>query len=67
VSSGKSALIEAIAIRAGFNPEGGTKNFRTGIKQTRYEETEHYAVTRAFLQDPAGRLRKLFAELDDDD
>jgi hypothetical protein len=27
--SGKSTLIEAIAIRAGFNPEGGTKNFRS--------------------------------------
>jgi predicted ATPase len=40
---------------------------RTGIRQTRYEETEHYAVTRAFLQDPAGRLRKLFAEINDDD
>ena len=39
---------------------------RTGIRQTRYEETEHYAVTRAFLQDPAGRLRILFAESDDD-
>jgi predicted ATPase len=35
---------------------------REGIHPTRYEDTEHYAVTRAFLQDPAGRLRKLFAE-----
>jgi predicted ATPase len=37
---------------------------RAGIRPTRYEETEHYAVTRAFLQDPAGRLRKLFADAD---
>lgn len=35
---------------------------RSGICQTRYEDTDHYAVTRAFLQDPAGRIRKLFAE-----
>ena len=26
--SGKSTLLEAVAIAAGFNPEGGTKNFR---------------------------------------
>ena len=26
--TGKSTLIEAIAVAAGFNPEGGTKNFR---------------------------------------
>jgi predicted ATPase len=37
----------------------------SGIHPTRYEDTEHYAVTRAFLQDPAGRLRQLFAEGDD--
>lgn len=35
-----------------------------GIRRTRYEDTEHYAVTRAFLQDPAARLRVLFAEAD---
>ncbi|HEY6724726.1 MAG TPA: AAA family ATPase [Polyangiaceae bacterium] len=35
---------------------------RSGIHATRYEDTEHYAVTRAFLQDPAARLRQLFAE-----
>ncbi len=26
--SGKSTLLEAIAIACGFNPEGGTKNYR---------------------------------------
>jgi predicted ATPase len=34
---------------------------QTGIHKTRYEDTQHYAVTRAFLQDPAASLRKLFA------
>lgn len=37
---------------------------RGGIARTRYEDTEHYAVTRSFLQDPAGRIRQLFAEAD---
>jgi predicted ATPase len=39
---------------------------RTGIHRTRYEDTEQYAVTRAFLQDPAGRLAQLFADADAD-
>jgi predicted ATPase len=39
---------------------------RDGIRPTRYEDTEHYAVTRAFLQDPAGRIRKLFAEAEEE-
>jgi predicted ATPase len=39
---------------------------RTGIHKTRYEETEHYAVTRDFLQDPGSRIRKLFGEVDYD-
>jgi predicted ATPase len=34
---------------------------RDGIRSVRYEETEHYAVTKAFLQDPAGRMRQLFS------
>jgi predicted ATPase len=35
---------------------------RSGLHDVRYEDTEHYAVTKAFLQDPAGMLRRLFAE-----
>lgn len=30
--SGKSTLLEAIAVAWGFNPEGGTKNFRFGTR-----------------------------------
>jgi predicted ATPase len=33
-----------------------------GIRRTPYEDTEHYVVTRAFLQDPAGRIKQLFEE-----
>ena len=32
--SGKSTLLEALAIRCGFNPEGGTKNFRFATRES---------------------------------
>jgi predicted ATPase len=32
--SGKSTLLEAIAVCCGFNPEGGTKNFRFGTRES---------------------------------
>ena len=34
----------------------------TGIRPVRYEETEHYQLTRRFLEDPDRMLRYLFAE-----
>lgn len=36
----------------------------SGISKVRYEDTEHYAVTRAFLQNPAAMLQRIFAEVD---
>jgi predicted ATPase len=36
-----------------------------GIRQTAYEETEHYRVTRDFLADPQRMLRLLFSPGDD--
>ena len=30
--TGKSTLLEAIAVSCGFNPEGGTKNFKFGTR-----------------------------------
>lgn len=35
---------------------------RDGIAPTRYQDTEHYAVTKSFLQDPEAMLRRLFEE-----
>ena len=32
--SGKSTLLEAIAVAWGFNPEGGTKNFKFGTRDS---------------------------------
>jgi predicted ATPase len=41
--SGKSTLLEAIATAWGFNPEGGTKNFKFGTRQSHSEL--HEALT----------------------
>jgi predicted ATPase len=35
---------------------------RTGFSRVRYEDTEHYAVTREFLADPARMLERLMAD-----
>jgi predicted ATPase len=35
-----------------------------GFRPVRYEETEHYAVTREFLADPAHMLKRLLADDD---
>jgi len=39
---------------------------RAGIHEVRYEDTEHFAVTKAFLQDPAGMLRRIFDDVEKD-
>jgi len=41
--SGKSTLIEAIAIASGFNPEGGSRNFRFSV---RVSESDLHRVLR---------------------
>ena len=38
-----------------------------GFTEVRYEDTEHYAVTREFLANPGGMLKRLFAEDTSDD
>ncbi len=40
---------------------------RDGIEQVKYLETEHYAVTKTFLQDPDKMLRDIFADIDGND
>ncbi|MGZ4517148.1 MAG: ABC transporter ATP-binding protein, partial [Mycobacteriaceae bacterium] len=34
-----------------------------GIHDVRYEDTEHYAVTKAFLQNPGRMLREIFRDV----
>jgi len=45
--SGKSTLIEAIAIAAGFNPEGGSKNFRFATRSSESELHQHLRLVKS--------------------
>jgi predicted ATPase len=38
-----------------------------GIRHVRYEDTEHYAITKAFLQNPGRMLREIFREDEEED
>ncbi|MER5860605.1 AAA family ATPase [Streptomyces sp900105245] len=42
--AGKSTLIEGIAVAAGFNPEGGSRNFRFTTRATESELGEHLVL-----------------------
>ena len=44
--SGKSTLLEAIAVACGFNPEGGTRNFRFATRETHSELGEYLTPIR---------------------
>jgi predicted ATPase len=35
-----------------------------GIREVRYEDTEHYAITKVFLQDPGRMIREIFRDVD---
>jgi predicted ATPase len=48
--SGKSTLLEAIAVSLGFNPEGGTKNFRFGTRSS-------HSVLHKFIRVAKGSRR----------
>ena len=41
---GKSTLLEAIAVKAGFNPEGGSKNFRFATRASHSGLYEHIVL-----------------------
>jgi predicted ATPase len=49
--AGKSTLLEAIAIAAGFNAEGGSKNFRFATSETHSDLSEHIRLSRG-IQKP---------------
>ena len=44
--SGKSTLLEAIAVACGFNPEGGTRNFRFSTRATHSRLGEYLTLVR---------------------
>ena len=50
--TGKSTLLEAIAVAYGFNPEGGSRNFSFATNQTHSELHEHLQIVkRGFPKD----------------
>jgi predicted ATPase len=44
--TGKSTLVEAIAVAAGFNPEGGSQNFRFATRASESSLGDHLILTR---------------------
>ena len=46
--SRKSTLLEAIAVSMGFNPEGGTKNFRFGTRASHSPLHEYLRIAKGF-------------------
>lgn len=52
--SGKSTLLEAIAVSLGFNPEGGTKNFRFGTRPSHSELHQFIRIAKGFLRPKDG-------------
>ena len=46
--SGKSSLLEAIAVVLGFNAEGGTKNFSFGTRRSHSELCDYLRVAKGF-------------------
>ncbi len=52
--TGKSTLVEAIAVRLGFNAEGGSKNFNFSTRATHSELYNHIVLTRSGLRPTDG-------------
>ncbi len=48
--TGKSTLLEAIAIAYGFNPEGGTKNFNFRTRSSHSELHKYLRLSKSFRQ-----------------
>lgn len=55
--TGKSTLIEAIAVRAGFNAEGGSKHFSFSTKQTVSHYSEHLTIVKSAYEKDGFFLR----------
>ena len=52
--TGKSTLLEAIAVACGFNPEGGSKNFLFSTNETHSELYRHLKVVRGSRRERDG-------------
>ncbi len=52
--TGKSTLLEAIAVACGFNPEGGSKNFLFSTNETHSELYRHMKIVRGSRRERDG-------------
>lgn len=52
--AGKSTLIEAIAIKAGFNPEGGTRSFTSSARPSESSLHHHVRLARGTKREAGG-------------
>ena len=52
--SGKSTVLEAIAVAAGFNAEGGSRNFRFSTRQTVSQLSDHIYLERNVPRESTG-------------
>ncbi len=52
--TGKSTLIEAVAVAAGFNPEGGSNNFRFSTRATESVLGQHLKLVRGITKPRTG-------------
>jgi predicted ATPase len=48
--TGKSTLLEAIAVALGFNPEGGSRHFRFGTRPSHSELHEYLRIVRSVIR-----------------
>lgn len=46
--TGKSTLLEAIAVASGFNPEGGTKNFNFSTRDSHSQLNRYLRIVKSF-------------------
>ena len=52
--SGKSTLVEAIAVAMGFNPEGGTRNFNFGTRESHSDLHEYLRLVKSIKRPKDG-------------
>lgn len=52
--SGKSTILEGIAVKYGFNPEGGSKNFNFATKETHSPLYQQLKVIKSFCRPQSG-------------
>ncbi len=52
--SGKSTFLEAVAVGLGFNPEGGTKNFNFGTRDSHSELYRFLRLSKSFIKPKDG-------------